>query len=154
MIDLTEVPVALLAGGLATRLMPITAEVPKVLLPVAGKPFLYHQIELLKRQGIRKIVLCLGHLGEMVVDEIGDGTQLGVSILTSFDGEKQIGTGGAILRALPLLGREFFVLYGDAYLPISYAPVLKFFRQCQKSGLMTVYRNRGQYDNCYGDLGQ
>lgn len=146
MMNLAQVPVAILAGGLATRLLPITAEIPKILVQVAGRPFIYHQIELLKREGIQKIVLCLGHLGEMVVDEIGDGTQLGVSICTSFDGETQIGTGGALLRALPLLGDEFFVLYGDAYLPIRYAPVLQFFRQSNREGLMTVYRNKGQFD--------
>ena len=68
-----EMPVAILAGGLATRLRPLTEKVPKVLLPVAGKPFLAHQLELLRRQGLRRVVLCLGYLGEMVERQFGDG---------------------------------------------------------------------------------
>ena len=111
-----DLPVAILAGGLATRLRPLTEKVPKVLIPVAGRPFLDHQLELLRAQGIRRVVLCLGHLGEMVEREFGDGTALGVSLDYSFDGPVLLGTGGAIRQALPKLGESFFVLYGDSYL--------------------------------------
>jgi NDP-sugar pyrophosphorylase family protein len=141
-----EIPVAILAGGLATRLRPITEKIPKSLIPVAGKPFLAHQLELLHSRGIRRAVLCVGYLGEMIEREFGDGEKFGVKLDYSFDGEKLLGTGGALKRALPLLGMEFFVLYGDSYLPIEYRPIAEFFRRSGKLGCMTVYRNEGKYD--------
>ena len=141
-----DIPVAILAGGLATRLRPITEKIPKSLVLVAGKPFLAHQLELLHARGIRHAVLCIGYLGEMIQREFGDGRAFGVRLDYSFDGPKLLGTGGAIKRALPLLGDEFFVLYGDSYLPIEYRPVAEFFRHSGKLGLMTVYRNEGRYD--------
>ena len=141
-----EIPVAILAGGLATRLRPITEKIPKSLVPVAGKPFLAHQLELLRSRGIRRAVLCIGYLGEMIQRDFGDGKNFGVQLDYSFDGPKLLGTGGAIKRALPKLGEEFFVLYGDSYLPLQYAPVAEFFHHSGKSGLMTVYRNEGKYD--------
>jgi NDP-sugar pyrophosphorylase family protein len=141
-----NIPVAILAGGLATRLRPITEKIPKSLIPVAGKPFLAHQLELLHSRGIRRAVLCLGHLGEMIQRDFGDGSAYGVKLEYSFDGPKLLGTGGAIQRALPLLGKEFFVLYGDSYLPLQYAPVAESFHRSGKPGLMTVYLNEGKYD--------
>jgi NDP-sugar pyrophosphorylase family protein len=153
---LSEIPVAVLAGGLATRLRPITEKIPKSLVPVAGKPFLAHQLELLHSRGIRRAVLCVGYLGEMIQHEFGDGKKFGVKLDYSFDsprrspteagGPKLLGTGGAIKRALPKLGEEFFVLYGDSYLPVDYAPIAEFFHRSGKSGLMTVYRNEGKFD--------
>ena len=141
-----DIPVAILAGGLATRLRPITEKIPKSLVPVAGKPFLAHQLELLHARGIRHAVLCIGYLGEMIQRDFGDGKAFGVRLDYSFDGPKLLGTGGAIKRALPLLGDEFFVLYGDSYLPVEYRPIAEFFRRSGKLGLMTVYRNEGRYD--------
>ena len=151
-----DIPVAILAGGLATRLRPITEKIPKSLLPVAGKPFLAHQLELLHARGIRHAVLCIGYLGEMIQREFGNGKAFGVRLDYSFDssrrsaakadGPKLLGTGGAIKRALPLLGNEFFVLYGDSYLPVDYRPIADFFRRSGKLGCMTVYRNEGRYD--------
>ncbi len=141
-----EIPVAILAGGLATRLRPITEKIPKSLVPVAGKPFLAHQLELLCLRGIRRVVLCVGHLGEMIQCDFGDGSAFGVRLDYSFDGPKLLGTGGAIRRALPLLGDDFFVLYGDSYLPADYASVADFFRRRGKLGCMTVYHNQGRYD--------
>jgi NDP-sugar pyrophosphorylase family protein len=141
-----DIPVAILAGGLATRLKPLTEKIPKVLLPIAGKPFLAHQLALLRREGIRRAVLCLGHLGEMVVNEFGDGRTHGVQLDYSSDGPVLLGTGGAIKRALPKLGGCFFVLYGDSYLPIAFGPVAEAFARSGKLGLMTVYRNEGLYD--------
>lgn len=143
---MSDMPVAILAGGLATRLRPITEKIPKSLVSVAGKPFLSHQLELLRSRGISRVVLCIGHLGEMIQRDFGDGSAHGVRLDYSFDGPKLLGTGGAIKRALPLLGKEFFVLYGDSYLPIEYAPIADFFHRSGKLGLMTVYRNEGRYD--------
>lgn len=144
--DVRLPPVAILAGGLATRLRPITERVPKVLIPVAGRPFLAHQLALLRQQGISRAVLCLGHLGERVHRDFGDGSAHGVRLEYSFDGPVLLGTGGALKRALPLLGERFFVLYGDSYLPIAFRPVAEFFERSGKLGLMTVYQNEGRYD--------
>lgn len=141
-----DIPVAILAGGLATRLRPITEKIPKSLVPVAGRPFLAHQLELLHARGLRRAVLCIGYLGEMIQRDFGDGRDYGIHLDYSFDGPKLLGTGGAIKRALPLLGTEFFVLYGDSYLPLEYRPVADCFRRSGLAGLMTVYRNEGLYD--------
>jgi NDP-sugar pyrophosphorylase family protein len=140
-----DIPVAILAGGLATRLRPITEKIPKSLVPVAGKPFLAHQLNMLHARGIRRAVLCIGHMGEMIRRDFGSES-CGVQLEYSFDGEKLLGTGGAIQRALPQLGREFFVLYGDSYLPVDYRPIADFFHRSGKPGCMTVYRNEGLYD--------
>lgn len=139
-------PVAILAGGLGTRLRPLTETIPKSLLPVAGRPFLAHQLELLRAQGIERVVLCVGYLGELIRNRFGNGSEFGLRIDYSFDGPKLLGTGGAIKRALPLLGEEFFVLYGDSYLPIDFGPVAEFFRRSGKLGCMTVFRNEDRFD--------
>ncbi len=162
-----EIPVAILAGGLATRLRPITEKIPKSLVPVAGRPFLAHQLELLHARGIRRAVLCVGHLGEMIEKDFGDGSAYGVALEYSFDsprqseaaagGPKLLGTGGALRQALQKLGPEFFVLYGDSYLPIDYRAVWEFWKRSGKRGCMTVYRNEGKYDTsnvvfCDGEI--
>lgn len=141
-----DLPVALLAGGMATRLRPITEKIPKLLVEVAGEPFFSHQIRLLKKNGLTRIVLCVGYLGDMIVQQFGDGSKWGVQIDYAFDGPKLLGTGGALIAALPKLGDAFYVLYGDSYLPIDYRAVGDFFVQSGKLGLMTVYENRGLYD--------
>lgn len=141
-----DMPVALLAGGLATRLRPLTERVPKVLLEVAGKPFLHHQLSYLRAQGIRDVVLCVGFLGEMIQDEFGDGSAYGIRLHYSFDGPHLLGTGGAIRQALPMLGESFFVLYGDSYLLVDYAEVAAAFHRSGKSALMTLFENEGQWD--------
>jgi len=144
--DISEWPVAILTGGLATRLRPETDRVPKALLKVAGQPFLAHQMRLLRADGIRKIVLCVGHRGEMIEHEFRDGSQLGVELSYSFDGPELLGTGGAIKKALPLLGKKFLILYGDSYLPINYAAPARAFLASGKLGLMTVFQNEGRWD--------
>ena len=131
---------------MATRLRPITEKIPKLLVEVAGEPFFSHQLRLLKKNGLTKIVLCVGYLGEMIVDQYGDGSKWGVSIDYAFDGPKLLGTGGALIRALPKLGDAFYVLYGDSYLPIDYRAVGDFFLRSGQLGLMTVYENQGRYD--------
>ena len=143
--SLDKIPVAILAGGLATRLRPITEKIPKSLVPVAGRPFLAHQLEMLHARGIRRVVLCIGFLGEMIQREFGDEA-FGIKLEYSFDGPKLLGTGGAIKLALPKLGPEFFILYGDSYLPLDYRPVADTFHRSGKLGLMTVYHNEGKYD--------
>ena len=139
-------PVAILAGGMATRLRPITEKIPKLLVEVAGEPFFSHQLRLLKQNGLTKIVLCVGYLGEMIVDQYGDGSKWGMKIQYSFDGPKLLGTGGALIRALPKLGDAFYVLYGDSYLPVDYQAVGRSFLDSGKLGLMTVFENHEAYD--------
>ncbi len=139
-------PLALIAGGLATRLRPITATIPKSLVEVAGEPFIAHQLRLLAGQGIKDIVVCAGHLGEMIEDFVGDGGRFGCSVRYSYDGETLLGTGGAVHRALPLLGPRFWILYGDSYLDIAYAPVYEAFTRAGLPALMTVFRNEGRWD--------
>jgi len=141
-----DIPVAILAGGLATRMRPVSFSTPKSLIPVLGKPFLAYQLELLRTQGVRRIVLCVGHLGKQIEEYFGDGTAFGVKLEYSFDGPKLLGTGGALVQALPKLGDEFFVLYGDSYLPVELAPILESFKKSNKKGLMTVYHNKGMHD--------
>jgi NDP-sugar pyrophosphorylase family protein len=142
----TDLPVAILAGGLATRLKPITEKIPKILVDVAGEPFFSHQLRLLRQAGLRRIVLCVGYLGEQIVERYGDGGQWGVAIEYSFDGPRLLGTGGALIRALPKLGEAFYVLYGDSYLPIDYLAVARAVLASGRQGRMTVYRNEELYD--------
>ena len=139
-------PVAILAGGLATRLRPITETIPKALVEINGQPFLGHQLELLARSGIRRVVLCLGYRAEQIQEYAGDGSSFGLHVDYCLDGPKLLGTAGAIRRALPQLGPSFFVLYGDSYLPCDYAAIEQTFTGSGKAGLMTVFRNEGQWD--------
>src|ERR1700677_769141 len=138
--------VAILAGGLATRLGALTEKTPKSLIPVAGEPFVAHQLRLLKRSGIQHVILCVGHLGEMIEDIVRDGDAFGLKVEYSYDGAKLLGTAGAIKTALPKLGERFFVMYGDSYLTCDYAAIEQKFLQSGKPGLMTVFRNDGQWD--------
>jgi len=140
-------PVVILAGGLATRLRPLTEAIPKALVEVAGHPFLWHQIQLLKRHGIRRVILSVGYLGDHIATLYGNGAMLGISIEYSFDGPKLLGTAGAIRKALPMLPEQFFVLYGDSYLTCDYHSVEHVFRDSGLPGLITVYRNEGMYDS-------
>jgi NDP-sugar pyrophosphorylase family protein len=141
-----DLPVAILAGGMATRLRPITEKIPKLLVEVAGEPFFSHQIRLLRKAGLTRLVLCVGYLGEMIVDLYGDGSKWGVKIDYSFDGPKLLGTGGALIQALPKLGEAFYVLYGDSYLPIDYLACGQAFLDSARKGLMTVFENHERYD--------
>ncbi len=138
--------VAILAGGLATRLRPRTETVPKSLLEVNGEPFAVHQLRLLQSKGIRRVVFCVGHLGELIQQAIGDGSTLGLQVDYSFDGPALLGTAGAVRNALPRLGDSFFVMYGDSYLPCDYAAIARQFQAVGLPGMMTVFRNEGKWD--------
>ena len=146
--DLVQLmPAVILAGGLATRLRPLTQDTPKALIEVAGHPFLWHQLKLLRRHGVRHVVLAVGYLGERIQERFGDGSELGIQIDYTFDGPRLLGTAGAIRQALHLLPQCFFVLYGDSYLTCDYRAVQDAFRGSGLPGLMTVYRNEGRYDS-------
>ena len=147
MIKHTPIPTAaLLAGGLATRMRPMTEKIPKALLEVAGKPFIEHQLNLFRQNGLKRVVICAGFLGEQIEDFVGDGCQFGLDVVFSMDGPKLLGTAGALRQALHLLGDHFFVVYGDSYLDIPFQPVAEAFHQAQKPGLMVVFRNENQWD--------
>src|SRR5690242_8549740 len=140
-------PAMILCGGAATRLGPLTANTPKSLLLVNGEPFLSLQLRLLARSSIAKVVLCTGHLGGLIRDYAGDGSRFGIGLEYSEDGLRPLGTGGAIRKALPLVGERFFVLYGDSYLPCDYGRVAEAFSQSGQPALMTLYRNENAYDS-------
>lgn len=145
-------PVAILAGGLATRLRPITERIPKALVEVAGEPFVVRQLRYLRGQGVNRVVLCVGYLGEQVEAVIGSGEAFGMDIRYAFDGPHLLGTGGALQRARALLGDSFFVLYGDSYLPIEFSAVESAFAANAKPGLMTVLKNGDRWDKSNVEL--
>ncbi len=139
---------AILAGGLATRLRPITEKIPKSLVEVAGLPFIDWQLRLLQERGLRRIVLCVGYLGEQIEAVVGDGSAWNLEVKYSYDGPRQLGTGGALVQALPLLGSTFWVLYGDSYLDFDYRAVAGYYdeQKSDKPGLMTVFGNHNKWD--------
>jgi len=139
-------PVVLLSGGLATRMREYTEKIPKAMIDIAGKPFIHWQLSKLKEQQVEHVILCIGHLGEMIESYTGDGSQYGLKLTYSYDGDKLLGTGGAIKKIEDILPDTFFILYGDSYLEIPYAPLVDAFLTSKKQGLMTVYENTDLYD--------
>jgi NDP-sugar pyrophosphorylase family protein len=137
---------ALLAGGLATRLRPHTLKGPKALIQVADEPFIAHQLRLMRRERVSRVVLCVGYLGEQIEAFVRDGSQFGLAVEYSYDGPNLLGTGGALRKALPYLGQEFLVMYGDSWLDTSFAPIVAAFRRSGRPALMTVFRNEGRWD--------
>lgn len=139
-------PVAMLAGGLATRLRPLTETIPKALVDVAGRPFAEHQMEWLAGQGVSRVAFLVGYRGEMVREALGDGARWGLAIEYIFDGPTLLGTGGALRRARPTLGDAFFVMYGDSYLDCDLAAIEATYRASGQPALMTVLRNENRWD--------
>jgi len=139
--------VVIIAGGVATRLRPITETVPKSMLVVAGRPFIDHQLRLLRKNDIKRVVICSGYLSQQIEDFVGDGARYGLSVAFSNDGEKLLGTGGAVKKALPLLGEDFFLVYGDSYPTVDFKLVYDHFRKDKGRGLMTVFKNHNAFDS-------
>lgn len=139
-------PVAILAGGKASRLGELTRDLPKSLIDVAGRPFVAHQLDLLRAQRLTDIVICTGHLGSRIEQALGDGSSYGVHVRYSHDGDRPLGTGGALRRALPLLGDAFLVLYGDSYLECDYGAVERAFLASGRLALLTVCRSDIRWD--------
>ena len=144
----------ILAGGLGTRLKPLTNRLPKSMVEVMGKPFLQHQIELLRDQGLTRLVLCVGHQADQIISHFGHGASLGVRIEYSHDGAVPLGTGGALVKAVPLLDSWFLVLDGDSYLPIDFHAPITHFLTHPAPALMTVYRNANRYGRSNVAIGQ
>jgi NDP-sugar pyrophosphorylase family protein len=147
-------PAGIICGGMGTRLHPLTERIPKALIHVAGEPFIAHQLRLLKASGIERVVLCAGFHGDLLRDYVGDGARFGVAVDYSFDGPSLLGTAGALRKALPLLGEEFFALYGDSYLPCDYTAVARCFQDSGAQALMTVFCNGGRWDASNVELGE
>lgn len=139
-------PVAILAGGLATRLHPATEKIPKAIIDVAGTPFIVRQLKYLRSQRVKRVVICIGHLGEMVKDVVDNITNLELEITYSEDGPHLLGTGGALRKATSHLPETFFVLYGDSYLPTDFSAVYEAYKLGRRSALMTVLRNENKWD--------
>jgi N-acetyl-alpha-D-muramate 1-phosphate uridylyltransferase len=136
----------ILAGGLGTRLRPLTHDIPKAMVVVNGRPFLEYEVELLRESGIDDIVICVGYLADSIQDHFGDGGRFGVGIRYSHDGPDLLGPAGALKRAESMLGGEFFVTYGDAYLMAPYSKIMETLTTSDSLGVMAVYKN----DNRYG----
>jgi len=141
-----SLPVAILAGGLATRLRPITSTIPKALVEIDGTPFAELQAELLAGQRVSRVVWLVGYRGEQIESTLGDGSRWAMQFEYLYDGPTLLGTGGAVKRALPLLGDAFFVMYGDSYLECDFQAVETAFRKSGRAALMSVFRNDGQFD--------
>ena len=141
-----SLPIIILAGGLATRLRPITETIPKSLVEVAGVPFIVRQLNYLKKQNIEKVIMCVGHLGEMIEELLRDGDDLGLNIKYSYDGSKLLGTGGAVKKATEYVDDKFLILYGDSFLPIDFHAVENAFDSKNYKALMTVLENKNQWD--------
>ncbi len=139
-------PLVLLAGGLATRLQPLTKDIPKAMIMIEGTPFIAHQLNLLKEKGLKEIIICVGHHGRQIEDYLKNGRAFGLKITFSYDGKKLLGTGGALRKALPFLEDVFWIMYGDSYLDIDFLPILNHFLSHSKMGLMTVLQNNNQWD--------
>lgn len=131
----------ILAGGLGTRLEPITKSIPKPMVPVAGKPYLEHQLRLLKQQSITDIVLLVGYLASQIEEYFGDGERFGLSVRYSRE-ETPLGTGGALREAQGLLAEQFVLIYGDSYLPIDYRTPAELLTRRDVTGVAVVYDNR------------
>lgn len=138
--------VALLAGGLATRLGELTKKEPKALVKVNAVPFIDYQLRWLAHQGITTVVLCVGHFANQIETFVGNGSQYGLTVKYSYDGGSRLGTGGAIHKALPLLGSEFFVMYGDSYLQLSLSELATTHFRSRALATMAIFRNQGLWD--------
>jgi MurNAc alpha-1-phosphate uridylyltransferase len=140
-------PLAILAGGYATRLGPLTTDTPKCLIKINDRPFVDWQLDLLIKNGYRDFIFCVSYKSEAIQAYLGDGSDRGARIQYSLDGDTQLGTGGAIQKALSKLGERFGVIYGDSYLPINYSAAERFFLNSESRALMTVYENKNQFDS-------
>jgi NDP-sugar pyrophosphorylase family protein len=140
------VQVAILAGGLATRLKPITDEIPKSMVMINGRPFLEYQLGFLERGGVEEIILCVGYLGEQIERYFGNGSNFGVTLKYSYENERLLGTAGALKNAERYLKDRFFVIYGDSFIFLDFTSVMSYFNSYDKLGLMTVYKNHDSYE--------
>jgi NDP-sugar pyrophosphorylase family protein len=138
----------ILAGGRGVRMQPLTDTLPKALLPVLGRPFVAHQLDWLRDQGVKHVLFCIGYRGEQLRDFVGDGHVWDLPARYVDEGEELRGTAGALRLALDedALEESFFVLYGDSYLPVALEPIERAFSASGAPALMTVLRNENRWD--------
>jgi NDP-sugar pyrophosphorylase family protein len=114
--------------------------------PVCGRPFLAYQLEYLVHHGIRDIILCVGHLGDVIEDHFGDGRRFGVTIRYWRERDRLLGTAGAIKNVEYLLDDAFFVTYGDSYTVVDFVKIMDYFLSRDCLGLMVVFKNEDRWD--------
>lgn len=149
--------VLILAGGLATRLKPHTEKIPKSLVQVCGKPFIYHQLDLMLTQGVKRVIMSVGHYGEMIEKELGRRYKGQIEIDYAFDGEVLLGTGGAIQNSLDKIKENYFIItYGDSYLLEPMSNIISAFNHREYDAILTVYKNKNHWDksNCIYESGR
>lgn len=144
--------IVILAGGLGTRLKPLTNHIPKCMIAFKGKPFLEYQIQLLKKAGILDFVVCVGFLGEQIVDYFGDGARLGVNITYSIEGEELLGTAGALKKAESILRKNFLITYGDSYLKLPYREIYETHVKNKSEATMIIHKNHNYFDQSNIDI--
>jgi NDP-sugar pyrophosphorylase family protein len=138
----------ILAGGLGTRMRPLTETCPKTLLPAGGRPFAWHQLQWLAAQGITEVIYSIGHQGEMIRRYWAEDPSPVPTIRYVDEGEQLRGTAGALrlAREQGVLDESFFVIYGDSFLPVEFVPIWRAFQASGQPALMTVLRNEGRWD--------
>ncbi|MGA2670090.1 MAG: sugar phosphate nucleotidyltransferase [Dehalococcoidia bacterium] len=141
-----KIQLAILAGGLATRLGPLTEKTPKSMVMIQGRPFLEYQLGFLRKSGVTSAVLCIGHLAEQIENYFGDGRKFGMNITYSYESKQLLGTAGALKKAERLLEDPFFTMYGDSYLSLDFADAMSYFKSRDKLALMSVYKNYDRYE--------
>jgi NDP-sugar pyrophosphorylase family protein len=148
--------VAILMGGLGTRIQALSSSTPKSLIKIASRPFIDWQLDYLEDQGVQDVVLCLGHLGQDIENHIHNHPRKKLNIKLSYDGPKPLGTGGAIINALHLLTEDFFVIYGDSYFSESFS-LKKMYEVYQQSSIpacMAIFHNQQNFDRSNVDFDQ
>jgi MurNAc alpha-1-phosphate uridylyltransferase len=138
-------PVVILAGGMGSRLGVLTKNTPKALIEINGKPFIYYQLKLLYEQGVKEVILCIGHLGSKIKKFVGSGKKFNLNIKYSYE-KKLLGTGGAAKNAFPMIKKNFFIIYGDTYLPINLKYIQNKYERLKSRALITIYKNHNKLD--------
>jgi NDP-sugar pyrophosphorylase family protein len=138
-------PVVILAGGMGTRLGRLTKKIPKALVRINGKPFIHYQLTLLSKQGIKEVILCIGYLGSKIKNFVGSGKKFNLNVKYSYE-KKLLGTGGAVKQAFPLIKKNFFITYGDTYLPINLINIQNKYERLKSKALITIYKNHNKLD--------
>jgi MurNAc alpha-1-phosphate uridylyltransferase len=138
-------PVVILAGGIGSRLGKLTKKTPKALVKINGKPFIYYQLKLLRKKGIKEVIICIGYLGAQIKKYVGNGKKFNLNVIYSYE-KKLLGTGGAVKNAFPLIKKNFFIMYGDTYLPINFIKIKNKYIKLKSKALITIYKNKKNLD--------
>ena len=140
-------PIVILAGGLAKRIRPLTDKIPKAMININSKPFIYWLLRYYINQGINTYHILLGYKGEMIEKYLLSIKNLNVSIDYHYDGKELKGTGGALLKSCSSLPDKFLLLYGDTLLTINISEFIKFSLDHDLNNVMTIFENKDKWDN-------